>query len=38
MFIELLNQGTLPEYLNRRQQLGKTLNEKTAIPMLENFV
>jgi serine/threonine protein kinase len=38
LFIELLNMGTLSDYLSRRHLLGKTLTEKAAIPMLENFV
>jgi serine/threonine protein kinase len=38
MFIELLNMGSLSDYLTRRHLLGKGLTEKTALPMLENFV
>lgn len=38
MFIELLNMGSLSDYLNRRHLLGQTLTEKEAQPMLENFV
>lgn len=38
LFIELLNMGTLTDYLTRRHLLGKTLTEKSAQPMLQNFV
>ena len=38
IFIELLNMGSLTDYLTRRHLLGKTLTEKAAIPMLESFV
>lgn len=34
LFIELLNMGSLSDYLNRRHLLGKGLTEKTAKPML----
>jgi serine/threonine protein kinase len=38
LFIEILNQGQLTEYLTRRHLQNKSLTEKTAIPMLESFV
>ena len=37
IFVELLNQGTLSEYISRRHLLGKTLTEKSAIPILDSF-
>ena len=38
LFIEILNQGHLSEYLSRRHLQNKSLTEKTAIPILESFV
>ena len=38
IFTEILNQGTLSEYLARRHEMGRSLTEKTAMPMIENFV
>jgi serine/threonine protein kinase len=38
LFTEVLNQGTLTEYIERRKQAGKALTEATAIPMLHDLV
>lgn len=38
IFTEILNQGTLTEYISKKQQQGRALNEKTALPMLDRFV
>ena len=32
--MEILNQGTLADYITKRHQLGRTLNEKSAKTML----
>ena len=37
LFTEVLNQGTLTNYLTRRHEKERTLSEKSAIPMLESF-
>lgn len=38
IFIEILNQGTLTEYIEKRWSCGRTLNEKNSVGMLDNFV
>jgi hypothetical protein len=38
LFTEILNQGTISEYIERRKQMGKALTEQTAIPMLDDFI
>ena len=38
IFTEISNQGTLTDFINNRSDMGKALNEKNSITLLNNFV
>ena len=35
--MEILNQGNLSEYIDKRWQSGRPLNEKSSLAILDNF-